>query len=424
MSALLQRARLLREHRRHDEAVASLYQHLASEPQDAQGHVELALNRLEIPGQRKQAIDDIRRAIALQPDTSFYHALHAIILCRLDEEAQGLVAAEQAIAIDPENDTGWYAKGLALAGLKRWKEAEVALRQALELDPDSESASNLLSHVLRMQNRLDESEEETKRRLARDPENAFSFSNAGWAALQRHKVQEAENLFREALRLDPEFEYAKLGLKESFRARSAFYRMFLRWSFFMQRFSEKNQNFILVGIVLGFRVIRKAVAAIHPMLLIPLFFVFYVFLFGTWLATGIANLLILKDRIARLSLDRSEKVEGIVVGGGFLLGLCLGIGGLAAQLPVLALSGAVMMLTAIPTSMVFTNASKLGRVVFGSFAVLSYLLGAAGIVSFVSDPANDLMKDGIVALIGPLMLTMIATWIAMIPALRKRNPED
>jgi len=424
MSSTIDRARLLREHRRHEEAVAALHQYISGEPDDAQAHVELALNRLEMPGQRALALDDVRRAVALEPDNAFFQALHAQVLSQLDQHGAALPIADQSIAMDPENDYAWYVKAVALTGLSRWKEAEDALRQSLELDPDDVSASNLLSHVLRMQNRLDESERETSRRLARDPENAFSLANAGWAALQRHKPAEAENLFRESLRIDPELDYAREGLKESFRARSAFYRLFLRWAFFMQQFSEKNQFWIIIGIVFAFRMIRKAAVAIHPALLIPLFFLFYVFIFGTWLSTGIANLMILRDPSARLSLDRREKLEGIIVGGGFVVGFLSGIAGFPAEMPLLTLAGAVMMLGAIPCSMVLGNVSRLGRVVFGIGTLLVYLLGAAGMGFFIKTPGATLMDGGGAALAGPLIATAILSWLGMVKALRKPETES
>jgi len=69
-----------------------------------------------------------------------------------------------------------------------------------------------------------------------------------------------------------------------------------------------------------FRFTRKAVQEINPALLIPLFVVFYLFIFGTWLSTGIANLMILRDRSARHSpahrLRRAQTAAtGFLIGG-------------------------------------------------------------------------------------------------------------
>jgi tetratricopeptide (TPR) repeat protein len=424
MSSPFTRAQMLRQHRRHEEAVAMLHSHLAHHPDDPSAHIELALNRIEMPGSKTQALEDARKATGLSPNDPFPLALQANILSQLDREKEALVLADSAIAVDPEDVYSWNAKTLALCGLSRWKEAEETARKALELDPDDESASNLMAHVLRLQNKLEESEQESRRRLARDPDNAFSFANAGWAALQRRQVKEAEDLFKEALRLQPDLKFAKDGLKESYRARSGFYRLFLRWAFFMQRFNEKYQMLIIIGLIFGFRIVRALAAAVHPLLALLVVIVYYMFLFGTWLSSGIANFLILKDPVARLSLDRSEKAEGIAIGVLFLGGLlAVAVGAATGMLPV-AVAGGTMMIAAIPASMVFTNGSVKGRLVFGACMAAVLILGSIVAIDMAANPNIDLGEGKSSPAFGFMVLiAMGSTWLAMVPSLRKAKPE-
>jgi tetratricopeptide (TPR) repeat protein len=70
MSVPLIHARQLREVHRHEEAVAMLTQALASEPENPWLFEELALNRLSLPEQREKGLEDINRAIALDPGTA------------------------------------------------------------------------------------------------------------------------------------------------------------------------------------------------------------------------------------------------------------------------------------------------------------------------------------------------------------------
>lgn len=401
-----------------------LHAHLGQYPDDPGAFIELALNRLEIPGAKALALEDARRATGLLPNDPFPQALQSRILSTLDREKEALPMAESAIALDPEDTYSWNAKTLALCGLHRWKEAEESANHALMLDPEDETASNLLAHALRLQNKLEESENESRRRLARDPENAFSFANSGWAALRRHQVKEAENFFKEALRLDAEMKFAKEGLKESYRARSSFYQLFLRWAFFMQRFNKKNRTLIVLGLVFGFRVVRMIAAAIHPLAVVPVVLIYYIFLFGTWLSSGIANMLILKDPVARMSLDREEKIEGVVIGLLFPGGLGLVIGGVASGMLPLAIAGGTMMMAAIPASLVFTNSSGKGRMVFG--ACMLAVLGLGGFVAFdqALHPGQELGegKSGSAFLL-TLLITMGSTWLSMVPSLRRAKPE-
>ncbi len=419
MSSSLSRAQVLRQHRRHDEAVAMLHEHLASFPDDAVAHLELALNRIEIPGQKALALEDARRATGLRPNDAFPLALQANILSQLDREKEALPLAEAAIALDPEDVYAWNAKTLALCGLHRWNDAEQSARHARELDADDEAASNLMAHVLRLQKKLDESQAESRRRLARDPDNAFSFANAGWAALQRRQVQEAENYFKEALRLRPDLKYAREGLKESYRARSGFYRLFLRWAFFMQRFSEKHRTMIFIGLIVGVRIMGALAKLVHPALAVLLIVAYYIFLFGTWIAPGIANFLILKDPIARMSLDRGEKVEGVAIGTLFLGGMLILITGLVLDQLPLAVAGGTMMAVAIPASMIFTNESRLGQLVFGVCTALALTLGGITVYRMTTPPQGDADFSFLVLVFG---IVAACTWLSRVPALRRVKP--
>ena len=143
-------------------------------------------------------------------------------------------------------------------------------------------------------------------------------------------------------------EYASEGLKQSYRARSAFFRLFLKWSFFIQKFSEKNQTLIIISMVIGFRLVRTVAAAVHPLLLILVIVVYYLFVFGSWLSNGIANFLLLKDPVARISLDRSEKTEGVVIGTMFFGGIFALIAGYFIPMLPLMSVGITLLATAIP----------------------------------------------------------------------------
>lgn len=423
MTADLTRACQLRAHGRHEEAVAILLSHLSHHPEDPVAFIELAINRMELDGQLGLALENARTATGLAPAQAFPLSLQARILCRLERPKEALPLAENALALDPESEDALNSKCLALIGLSRWKEAEVCARDTLALDPDDETASNLLAHALRMQNKLDESEEESKRRLARDPENAFSFANSGWAALQRGDIKGAEAHFRESLRIDPTNEYARDGLKQSFRARSGFFRLFLKWTFFMQRFNEQNRIAIVIGMVVGFKVLRALAATLHPLLVIPLALAYYLFVFGSWLSSGLANFMLLRDPVARMSLDTSEKLEGAAIGVCFLGGLVALVAGFALEMHPLAVIGGVLMITALPVSMVFTNPSRVGSIVFGFISASLLVMGTMMALDVAANPQRPMFEGQAGALVFPVVLLAAgSTWLGMIPALRNSKP--
>lgn len=423
MSSDFTRAQLLRERGRHEEAVATLLSHLAHHPEDPVAFLELAINRMEIEGQLQPALENARTATGLLPGSAYPLSLQSRILSQLERPKEALPMAESALGLDPEFGHAWNSKAIALIGLSRWKEAEDCARAALQLDADDEGASNLLAHTLRIQNRLDESEEESRRRLARNPENAFSFANAGWSALQRGDIKGAEGHFKESLRIDPEMEHARTGLKQSYRARSAFFRVFLKWSFFLQRFSANNRIAIIIGLVFGFKILRVLAATVHPLLVVAVALLYFLFVFGSWLSDGIANFLLLRDPVARLSLDRSEKIEGGVMGVLFFGGLIALVAGFAIGVHALAVSGGVMMVATLPVSMVFTNPSRKGQVVFGLISLGILALGVAMTLDVAAHPQREILEDKAGAIFGFIaLLAAGSTWLGMIPALRRSTP--
>jgi tetratricopeptide (TPR) repeat protein len=424
MSELLMRARLLRDHRRFDDAIAALHQHLAADPDSFIAHYELAVTRLLEGSDRRKALSDIDRAIALSPEHPGAHTMRSMILHALDRDKEALAAADEAIRMDPEMAFAWFCRGNALLAMRELAVAEEAARKALELDADLMDASNLLATVLRLQKRFGEAEVEIERHLERDPENAWTFSTAGWTALNRGQRDKAEPLFREALRLDPELEHARVGLREAYKARSAFYRLFLKWVFFLQRHSEKNQWLILLGIFIAFRFGKALLTAIHPLAAVPLVVAYLLFAFGGWIANGLGHFLLLKDPLARLSLNRQEKLDGLLVGGLFFGGLPLLVLGVTVLPAGLAFLGGAMMAAAVPGSLVCGNPSVKGRVLFGLITASVVTCGAIICIhGFRKEAGEPLLNDST----GPLfMLAILAvaitTWIGAIPALRRERP--
>lgn len=425
MNTLLDQARFYRERNRYEEAIATLRQHLAADPDDFRGHFELALTRLDQGGNAKAGVEDIQRAIALEPDSALAHAVHSALLTQLDREADALKAADQAIALDTELAFAWLCRGSALLGLHKLPEAEQSARQSLALDPDQASASNLLSTILRLQRRFDEAEVEIDRHLARDPENAWTFATSGWTALHQGQRKKAEELFRESLRLNPELEHARLGLREAYKARSLIYRLFLKWSFFLQSYSEKNQWLIIIGLYIAYRFGRAALAAIHPLAAVPLIVAYILFCFGAWLANGLGHFLLLKDPLARLTLSPSEKRDGLLVGSLFFGGMIILIAGVTV-LPIgFAFLGGALMAAAVPGGLVFNNPSSKGRLLFGAITLITITCGILLCHSMRGKSMGEELFDQNSSTIFTLALVLImaTTWIGGIRSLRQARPE-
>ena len=306
---------LLQEQGRLEEAESCFRRVLAHEPDNDFVHGRLALCQLHQEGKKRLALETVGEAIRLRADEPFYHALRSLILSDLHRGKEALESADRAIALDPGDSFPLAAKAAAWCSMERWAEGEEWSRRALAVDADNAMAANLLAQTLRLQGKSELSAAAVESLLAADPEDSLAHVNAGWSFLQRGDRARAETHFREALRLDPDFDAAREGLVECFRARSLFYRAYLSYCFFMQRFTGGRQWLIIIGLYLVYRVSGAFLKTIHPLYAALLAIVWLGIVLWVWLAPGIGNFLILLDRSARLALKRGERLQGLAVAG-------------------------------------------------------------------------------------------------------------
>ncbi len=411
---------LLQEQGRLEAAEACFYSALGQEPENDFIYSRLALCQLSQEGKRKQALESIGEAIRLRADEGYYHSVKSLILADLRQGKEALSAAETAIGFDPEDALALAAKANAYCIMERWAETEEWSRRALSADSDHSLAANLLTHALRMQGRAEENQHAVEQQLAADPENSFAHINAGWSALQRGDHKTAETHFREALRLDPEAEMAREGLIESFKARSRFYRLYLSYCFFMQRFTGGRQWMIIIGFYVAYQVSRNLLERVSPILGGVLAILWLTLVMWIWLAPGIGNFLILLDSSARLALKTSEKWLGLAVGGGVLVGVTLIAGSFALDSTPVLLGGIGLLASAIPASLAFDNESARGRWIFGSITAAIYLLTTMIVMIESFHSGGEEMHPitlslGLCGLIGAIA----CTWLGNIRSLRQ-----
>ncbi len=414
---------LLQDQGRLEEAEACFYSVLAREPDNDFVFGRLALCQMSQPGKKRRALDTIAEAIRLRADEPFYFSVKAIILGELHRGKEALEAAETAVRLNPEDTFALSAKANAYCAMDRWAEAEEWSRHALALDGDNAMAANILAHTLRIQGKRQLNAEAVERLLAADPEDSFAHVNAGWTALQAKDQARAEQHFREALRLDPESDMAREGLLESFRARSWFYRAYLSYCFFMQRYTEGKQWMIFLGAFAVYQVSRKYLETINPVYSGVLVAVWLGLVLWVWLAPGIGNFLILLDRSARLALKPAERHQGIAVGGIFALGALATIAGLVSGYYPVLLAGVGLLATTIPASLTFGNVSSRGRLVFGSITVLLYAaVGTMIVLEWVRHPAPMHPLSSGLGLFA-LFATVACTWLGNIRSLRRSSDD-
>lgn len=417
------RGELLMQQGRYEDAVAFLKQAIAANPENDLAFADLSMCLLEMEGRRKDALAAIDEAIVLDPEHGRYRAMRALVLCRLDRGKDALAAAQEAIGMEPEDAFAYAAKAQAHMSMEHWADAEVAAKESLTLDGDNHFAGNLLAMSLRLQGKEAENDQAVAQLLAEDPEDLLAHYNAGWSALQKNDHKKAEQHFKEALRIDPSFDGAREGLKESFAARSAFYRKYLQYCFFMQRYTEKARWAIVIGFYLAYRFGMAMLSKINPVLAIAFAALYLTFALWGWLAPGLGHFLILLDRSARHALKKTEKLDGLAVGGGLILGVLVAILGASWSITPLMVMGGVLCAGTLPATLTLTNESKRGRWVFGSITAYVYMVGMSVVMVEWWRGAGELADWSVTLLVAGALLTLLCTWIGGLSALHRAEVE-
>ena len=308
MSHRLERALLLLQQSRPADAERETMLALAENPDSSRAHAYLALSRVDQnkPGEAVAAAD---RAVALAPDEGFSHYVRAVVLHRADRDKEALIAIKEAIRLSPDDESHFaLLAGIHLA-LRDWQAARDAAEQGLTLNPEDVQCANLRSMALVRLGLKAEAMETVDFALEREPENALSHANQGWNCLHRNDPKRAQDHFREALRLSPDLEYARQGMLEALKARNPVYRLMLAYFLWMGRQSTKLQWMFIIGTIFGVRAVRS-LAEQRPELgvvLWPVVIGFYLFIYLSWTAGPMFNLLLRFDRFGRLVLSRDER---------------------------------------------------------------------------------------------------------------------
>jgi tetratricopeptide (TPR) repeat protein len=324
MTPEYQRAQLLIQVRRFDEAAETLRRHLLAHPDDAQAHAQLAYCLIE----RKDygpATEHAQQAVGLAPDSGFsHHALGFVLLCR-NHFPEAHVSADAALRADPHNEDNYRLRAAIRAHQERWSEALADAEAGLAVDPEDTGCLNLRAQCLMRLGRRAEAARSVETALRRHPDNAASHATHGWTLLENGEPDAAMHHFREALRLEPDFGYARQGIVHAMKARHVIYRAFLGYIFWMMRLSPRARWGVVIGGVIGANLVDQLSGqfpAWAPVLQ-PLFWAYVAFAIMTWLAVPLFSLLLRTSRFGRLALSTDETRGANLLAAALLLVLGL-----------------------------------------------------------------------------------------------------
>jgi tetratricopeptide (TPR) repeat protein len=418
MNASLERARVLLRQGRPDLGEPELRKALAEEPTNAVAHGLLSVTLAE-RGQLQEATREAEEAVHLAPDRPFSHYALANVLFDRERLDEAKAAIEEAIRLDPL-DADYLA---LLANIHwargRWRRTLEVAEQGLALDAEHDACTNLRAMALVKLGRGAEAGEAIDAALARDPENAYTHASRGWALLHQGDHPTAFQHFREALRIDPQLDWAREGLVEALKARYPLYGLMLRYFLWMSGLSGRVRWAIVVGGLLGIRMLAGTLASIPVLNLLvgPLVIAYFLFIFLSWTADPLFNLLLRLNRFGRYALTREDVVASNWVGGCLLAAL--------VALAALPLTGNVGFVVAaillaglvLPVAGTFKCRPGWPRTTMAAYTAILALVALAGLALLLTDPtdrgARTSGSDLGFLLVGLTALGLIvSTWLA------------
>lgn len=158
------------------------------------------------------AIEQYRRALALDPLNGNAHRYFAQTLIRLRQIPEAIRHLQMALRIDPLDDEACRHFGDALMLAGNPAEAEKAYRKALELNGENAFAHNNLGQLLTYAGRLDEALHHYSEAVRSRPKYASGHANLGVVLAKAGRIDDAIRSYRKAIELDPDHAAAHCNL--------------------------------------------------------------------------------------------------------------------------------------------------------------------------------------------------------------------
>jgi tetratricopeptide (TPR) repeat protein len=315
---IIERGEQLRKLNRPQEAIAELQKALIVEPDNEDALSEIILCFLELKDY-KNAEENVNKLLTVIPDEAHPHYYKAFIQLQKDNYAKAEEHILDAISLNPYQSAFFGLLSGIYIERTEWKKALEYANQGLEIDPEDSTCLNHRTVCLTKLDRHDEIDDSIDNALKNNPYDAYTHANVGWTKLEINDNEQAKVHFAEALRINPNFEYARLGMVEAIKAKNPLYRLFLKYQFFMSKYSASGQMAIIVGLAIGRNFIRS-MSKTFPILL-PIFYLLGFLFFLTWIMKPFGDIFLRLDSYGKLVLSDKEKRSSEIVGVGVLVGV-------------------------------------------------------------------------------------------------------
>lgn len=168
-------------------------------------------------GRHQEALDLIRRALALQGPHPVFHSNLAAVYLALGRLDEAVAHSQEALRRQPDLADAHNNLGVALRRQGKHDEAVSAFRNALWHNPNHVDARCNLGAALHQQGRFAEALARLQETLQLAPHHAQAHNDLGGVLLACGQTEQAVPYFREAIRLRPNFLEAHTNLGQALR---------------------------------------------------------------------------------------------------------------------------------------------------------------------------------------------------------------
>lgn len=265
--------------------------------------------------------------IASHPDDGDSHYLLSMYYYTSEKYEEALQSIMTSITIFPYNPAYFGFQSLTFIALRKYEDALHAANEGLKIDAKNVLCLNSRTKALTKLNRKEEAYNTIENTLSDNPEDYFTQANAGWTNLELGNYKQANIHFKEALQRDPNDNYARQGALEAIKAKNIVYRYFLKYSFWMQKKSSKNQWVFIIGLYILYRLSISISDKMGANFLIPIIGTLYLtFVLGTWIMTPISNSILLFSTLSKYLLSKQDRITAyafLSIVSIFILSTCL-----------------------------------------------------------------------------------------------------
>ncbi|SIQ21766.1 tetratricopeptide repeat protein [Micromonospora avicenniae] len=160
-------------------------------------------------GRYDEAAAEVSYAVALEPANAVALTLLARLHLAAGRPAEALTVADTALAAAPGTVAPLVARGMALADLERYAESARAADEILAIGPDDAYAQRSAAAILAGSRNGQPALNAAWRAVELTPEEPEGHLVLGLVAANLHLYDLAERAYREALRLDPRLAEAR-----------------------------------------------------------------------------------------------------------------------------------------------------------------------------------------------------------------------